>query len=676
METLIYIGKVSLYWVLFYACYQLFLRQQTFFVWNRIYLISALLVSFALPFVIYPEAAPEIPVMYEVNAAAFSITYEQPEEVSILTWTNAFILFYLLAVLRRFYEMYGNIRQLKGFIRDGELIELEDCKVVLINSNEVGSFSFLKWIVVNRNDYENHFDAILRHEMVHTSQGHSFDILFVEILRILFWFNPILILYKNALQEVHEYLADEAAPNREHYANFLVSYALNTPIAALTNHFFKPSQLKSRIQMIYKNRSSKWLRSSYILSFGIIGAIALLIAGCERIKKNFTDNTAGLPGQEMDSTKTIEVEGWITSSADKLAIPGVNVVVEGKELGTTTDKDGRFVINAPAYSSLSISFPGFSTQLRPLNGISGHVIALAPTGNLDQTAIEESAPTNAPDAKMPNAYRDTITETDPTLIPEIKIKTLELNETQEKVYTVVEKQPQFPGGNKAMYKFLGDNIIYPSAATRASVSGRVFLSFTVTEKGLIQDIQVLKGIGFGCDAEAVRVVKSFPKWNPGMQDGKAVSVKYNLPIHFQIEDDKRQGHLYPIESEDQKGKSYGLATTIENAVGANRENDLTSARTVSASALNSDGALFRQPGLNIRNENAGISLAKMPLVVLDGNELKNSESKEILSKIAPNRIESVSVLKDHSATSIYGTKGVNGVLLITTKKPSLSDFKN
>ncbi len=193
---------------------------------------------------------------------------------------------YTLGALFMAFKLFINIRQLNQFLTDGELIELEDCKIILIDSNRIGSFSFLKWIVVNRNDYENHFDPILRHEMVHMQQWHSVDILLVELLKIIFWFNPLLFLYKKSLQEVHEFLADYEAPNRENYATFLVSYALNAPIVSLTNHFYKPSQIKTRIQMIYKNRSSKWLLSTYLLAATIITTVAVFVAGCERKEKN------------------------------------------------------------------------------------------------------------------------------------------------------------------------------------------------------------------------------------------------------------------------------------------------------------------------------------------------------------------------------------------------------
>ncbi|MEZ0538452.1 energy transducer TonB [Fibrella arboris] len=105
----------------------------------------------------------------------------------------------------------------------------------------------------------------------------------------------------------------------------------------------------------------------------------------------------------------------------------------------------------------------------------------------------------------------------------------------DEVFTVVEQNPEFVGGNAAMYAWLGKNIKYPAAASRANISGKVFVSFTVNTDGSITDAQVLKGLGFGTDEEAIRVVKSMPKWKPGKQSGRPVRVKYNLPISFQLE---------------------------------------------------------------------------------------------------------------------------------------------
>ena len=86
-----------------------------------------------------------------------------------------------------------------------------------------------------------------------------------------------------------------------------------------------------------------------------------------------------------------------------------------------------------------------------------------------------------------------------------------------------------------MGQYLGKNIKYPAAASRANVSGKVFLTFVVNTDGSIQDVSVLKGLGFGCDEEALRVVRGMPKWKPGKQSGRNVRVKYNLPVSFVLE---------------------------------------------------------------------------------------------------------------------------------------------
>ncbi len=107
---------------------------------------------------------------------------------------------------------------------------------------------------------------------------------------------------------------------------------------------------------------------------------------------------------------------------------------------------------------------------------------------------------------------------------------------EEKIFTRVEQQPEFFGGQEALMKFLAKNIKYPPQAARANIEGRVILQFTVMPDGSIADIQTLKGIGFGCDEEAERVIKLMPKWIPGKQAGKAVRVRFTLPVYFSLQD--------------------------------------------------------------------------------------------------------------------------------------------
>ena len=114
-------------------------------------------------------------------------------------------------------------------------------------------------------------------------------------------------------------------------------------------------------------------------------------------------------------------------------------------------------------------------------------------------------------------------------------KAVEAAPAAEAPFVVVEQQPEFPGGMNALRDFLGKSLNYPRAAASAGVSGKVFISFVVNTDGSLADVQVLKGIGFGCDEEALRVIHKMPHWKPGRQSGRTVRVKYNLPISFTLE---------------------------------------------------------------------------------------------------------------------------------------------
>jgi protein TonB len=103
---------------------------------------------------------------------------------------------------------------------------------------------------------------------------------------------------------------------------------------------------------------------------------------------------------------------------------------------------------------------------------------------------------------------------------------------EPEIFTIVEDMPSFPGGEQALFKYLGENTKYPSMAKDAGVQGVVYVTFVVMEDGSIESVKVLRGIGGGCDEEAVRVVKNMPSWSPGKQRGKPVRVQYNLPIRF------------------------------------------------------------------------------------------------------------------------------------------------
>jgi TonB family protein len=112
--------------------------------------------------------------------------------------------------------------------------------------------------------------------------------------------------------------------------------------------------------------------------------------------------------------------------------------------------------------------------------------------------------------------------------------------TGKEIYTVVEKQPSFPGGQEGYVKFLVDNIKYPEEAIKKAVTGTVYVTFVVEPDGAVTNVKILRGIGSGCDEEALRVVKMMPNWNPGLQKGKPVAVQFNLPIKFNLDSHKKE----------------------------------------------------------------------------------------------------------------------------------------
>jgi len=106
---------------------------------------------------------------------------------------------------------------------------------------------------------------------------------------------------------------------------------------------------------------------------------------------------------------------------------------------------------------------------------------------------------------------------------------------EEEIFIIVEEMPSFPGGEVKMMEYLAKNIKYPQMARESGIQGRVFINFVVEPDGHVSNVKVMRGIGGGCDEEAIRVVKAMPKWKPGKQRGKSVRVSYNLPVNFRLQ---------------------------------------------------------------------------------------------------------------------------------------------
>jgi len=151
-----------------------------------------------------------------------------------------------------------------------------------------------------------------------------------------------------------------------------------------------------------------------------------------------------------------------------------------------------------------------------------------------EEVVEEQVPTQE---ELKQVEISTVTQEGPTevVFEEPVQEVVQEGNDDDKIFTVVEQQPEYPGGMEAMAKFIGKNLKYPSTARRMGVDGKVFVQFVVDKEGKISDVQVIKGVSADCDKEAVRVVQMMPAWKPGKQNGKAVKARFVLPIRFKLD---------------------------------------------------------------------------------------------------------------------------------------------
>lgn len=281
MDALHYLLKVNLCWIIFYIVYWALFRNHTFFMANRLYLIASLFAGMLIPAVemrgqvgLLPAESPL------VSAANLSATSNAVHGSTVPDWQLVIPFVYLAGVSLMLLLLLRALIRIYLVIRSAVPVPTEECRLLINQGGKVGSgsFSFLRWMVVSPEDYEEYFESIFAHELAHIRQWHSLDILLIEVLKVFFWFNPVLWLYKSSLEQLHEFLADEGAEDKDRYATFMISYARRALSAAVTSNFFHKSLLKQRIQMIYKQRTPGWMGWKYVSIFPLLAATVMLMA--------------------------------------------------------------------------------------------------------------------------------------------------------------------------------------------------------------------------------------------------------------------------------------------------------------------------------------------------------------------------------------------------------------
>jgi|GEM_PF-716586 len=351
----------------------------------------------------------------------------------------------------------------------------------VFTGKEHGSYSFFNYAFFPN---ENVNSDIVRHEMSHIAHHHSADILFVELMMIIQWFNPFIYLYKRELQSLHEYMADRdvvaTGIDKQNYMMLILQQCTAVDFSNMSNNF-SFLLTKKRIKMITQSKKAKGVVIKALLTLPLFAL--LLFANC---KSNGQNNVAN----ESRTTIKIGEESYV-SFADPMEIS-----LDGKDYTL----DINSVKNEKTFK------------------LGDHKVVAK--NNHDER----------------NSYTVTV-DGEPF---DIKyIVNMIFDETDEsgdddEVYGAVDVMPEYFGGVNAMFDFIQKNVNYPESAKKKGIEGRVFVQFVVEKDGSLSSFQVLRGVNDELNDEAIRVLKMMPKWKPGMKDGKPVRVQYTMPFKFQL----------------------------------------------------------------------------------------------------------------------------------------------
>ena len=269
-DFLLYMIQVSISMALFYGIYWLFLRKETFFHANRIYLNTSLIISALVPFLDYTYFLSDITNNYIVMLDPITITASEINngiQYNLTTFQVILIIYFtglFIFSVRFLYQIF----QLARIAFSGKL-KVQNGVSFIISEKRISPFSFFNYIFLSSDGLnQDESKGIIEHEKVHIKQKHSIDIILLELLVIAFWFNPFIWLYKKSVKTIHEYLADEGVLTngykRNTYQSLLLNQTLGIQINDLTNSF-NHSLIKRRFIMMTKSRSGILARFKILL---------------------------------------------------------------------------------------------------------------------------------------------------------------------------------------------------------------------------------------------------------------------------------------------------------------------------------------------------------------------------------------------------------------------------
>lgn len=539
-----YIIETIAFQLLFLLVYDLILKKETFFNWNRAYLILTPLLSLLLPLIELSSVQQAIPVGYTYTFPEIVVFSET--EASTRAFQPSWMWLLYCGIFFSFALLGFKLYKLAKLIRKGTVTSFQDFKQVILQESHA-AFSFFDYIFLGEEIIKREHKHIIDHELVHIKQKHTWDLIYFELLRIVFWFNPLIYVYQGRVSELHEFIADSQVSKGNENAHYeqLLQEVFQTENLSFVNQFFKASLIKKRIIMLTKQRSKEIFKLKYLLVVPLLLGI-LMYNSCEKVAPEVQNE---ISGKTIESHQEVGVPFAIIEEAP--IFPGCE---------DAADKRECFQEKMRNHIKKHFNYPQDAQE----RGVEGRVyvnFVISSEGTIsnvrmrgpDSVLEEEVARiiSRLPDF-TPGKQKGQAANV-PYSIPIIfKLATLSnadfvgKNNSEDVVavpFTVIDEVPIFPGCENAtdqrdcfqekMKAHIRKNFRYPIEAQERGVDGRVYVNFIILEDGTISNVR-MRGPDKVLEQEAARIISRLPNFTPGKQKGHAVNVPFSIPISFKL----------------------------------------------------------------------------------------------------------------------------------------------
>ncbi len=554
MEFLTYDLKAAAILAVFYMFYRLLLSRETFHCVNRVVLLTTAVASFILPLCVITLHKTVVVELTEAHVDFEGMTMMIEEAEQQPFWQTAAIIAFFIGMVATLGYTLSNVLRVWLLISHSQQHPQPDGTVICVSSIDVSPFSWMHYIVLSQSDYEAQDASILAHERGHIRRRHSLDLLLVDTLTALQWFNPAMWMLRQDLRAIHEYEADAAVLsqgiNMRQYQYLLIQKVVSHCGYSVANGI-SHSTLKNRINMMLHKNSS---RASLLKLLALVPIVGIALAmQAETVNDYVYTEKTQTPqkkvikkgkanAQVKMGNNTIEVkaeqkaeqdEKPATIESPKIIISETPsdhdplVILDGKiatrEQVKTLDQNEIDHINTVKPEAKDV----LEAYAKHYNADTSNGIIFIITKAYMEKPHDHKSVVVVVKAKKPQTLEEAATQGD------IAIGAIDYDKP-EKPFDVVEQMPEFPGGTPELMKYISTNVKYPAEATKNGAQGRVLVQFIVEKDGSISEVEVIKKVNEHLDAEAVRVVNAMPKWKPGKQNGEPVRVKYTLPISFRL----------------------------------------------------------------------------------------------------------------------------------------------